>query len=845
MQAAANLLAKYQPSKNALAKVEVGGGSKSQGRGKFLPVAQKPATYAAFAPGDEIPYLVDPWAVAAVVKVDYVPDGTLAALRTLEQSDVKLTGKVGTFSAFNGGAFASAAVAVLGAAGSNYQPSKWGSAGVSPDMNFDILTGAPIPYQPPSNATILATNASALAAINAVHPHIAGTINQPVSPHEIAVAHLAMTSVFAKGPPDELARLHVVPFYDSADVAHVPSAWPRAKPFTVVAVENGQTEPSFDAASREFRVPLRKGERIFLKISSLIPQEVLSKMSAWWQYSSKREPPPAYAELTAKGRNWLATPWRTVELVHAVQKPLVTPDLGIAFGRTLYSNPATLYFGVNTDGPTTVRLDLFGRWQEPIDDPAADGPTFGNHQQLVLQKTVPRVQQSSDYFYLGGQHPFPDTRYRRVTYKLDAISRFREFMPATVRSDDKNLKVTSNDYRFWVPNAAPPPAPKVLYVVPTFGWNRSGTQSIRLGYGLRVYLDRPWFVSGYGEMLAVVLPPQNATSGVVDQTYVTKVTQWGDDPIWLSGRMITSAAPTRADFPAAVTGTPVVYPNVGGALPEEATDWPKAAFKLAGLPLPPSPKIGAAAVVDPTVKVEVAPHVVGYDAERKLWYADITIVPQADNYYPFIRLALARYHPLSLPGAHLSSVVLTEFQQLVSDRLAIVTRGGNSAQIAIYGTLPHDGRNSSKAGVFLAEAQVLAAGSDPDLDWTTVHKTTGGLRVDFGATAANVNLVLPPQPAPPMAQNPFGGDHAAAQTKNTTKTAQQGAIDPHRLGMVTPADIWRSQQHLLWQATIALPGAPRGGKRRLLITESEAYRTIEGSEEINGSRIVYLETMEV
>jgi hypothetical protein len=50
---------------------------------------------------------------------------------------------------------------------------------------------------------------------------------------------------------------------------------------------------------------------------------------------------------------------------------------------------------------------------------------------------------------------------------------------------------------------------------------------------------------------------------------------------------------------------------------------------------------------------------------------------------------------------------------------------------------------------------------------------------------------------------------------------------------------------MLWQATITLPGALPGGKRRLLITESEAYRTCEGSEEINGSRVVYLETMEV
>ena len=806
------------------------------GRGRAVVSAQKPAIYSCFPENGTIPYLVDSWAVAAVIKVDYVPDSTLAALRVV-QSNAEALANLNVASVVPATIFASKLAAVnveptLGMPGSAYQPSKWGS-NLSPDINFDILTGAPVPYQAATTATVI-PSASAFTAINAVHAkHVAGHIDEPFSMSDVATAQLALTSDYAKGPPDELARLHVVPFYGSNDVTHMPSDWPHARPFMIVAVENGQAEPVFDTASREFRVPLRKGERVFLKVSSLIAQDMLKKMAAWWQFSTKREPPPEYATLTAKGRNWLATPWRTIELVHATQKPLVTPDLGIAFDRELHSKPATLFFGVNIDGPTTVRVDLFGRWQEPVDDPAADGPAFRDHQEQVLQKMVPRVQKASDYFYIGGQHTFPDTRYRRVTYRLEAISRFREFMPDNIRSNDDNLKVVSNDYRFWVPNAAPPPAPKVLYVVPTFGWNRSATQSTRYGRGLRVYLDRPWFVSGYGEMLAVVLPPQNASPGVVDKSYVTQVTQWGDDPIWMSGK-VASAAPARADFPAAVLGAPVAYPNVDGALPEEATDWPKAAFKLANLPLPAPPRIGAPVAIN-NVAVDVAPHVVGYDAERKLWYADILINPPRDAYYPFVRLALARYHPLSLPGAHLSSVVLTEFQQLVPDRMAVVTRGGSSATVAIYGTLPQDGRDSPKFGQFVAEVQVLAAGGDPDLDWMSAGQTTGGLRLDPNITASGMNLV---QQYPSAAHQPQG--HAGWPA-----VAQTGAIPPQRLGMLQPDEIWRNQQQLLWQATVPLPGAPPGGKRRLLITESESYRTTEDSPDFDGRRIVYLDTIEI
>lgn len=68
---------------------------------------------------------------------------------------------------------------------------------------------------------------------------------------------------------------------------------------------------------------------------------------------------------------------------------------------------------------------------------------------------------------------------------------------------------TSQPVTVSVRNSARPAAPVPLYVVPSFGWttDTKGQWSVsrRAGGGLRVYLDRPWFSSGEGELLAAVL----------------------------------------------------------------------------------------------------------------------------------------------------------------------------------------------------------------------------------------------------------------------------------------------------------------------------------------------------
>src|SRR5262249_4438594 len=159
--------------------------------------------------------------------------------------------------------------------------------------------------------------------------------------------------------------------------------------------------------------------------------------------------------------------------------------------------------------------------------------------------------------------------------------------------------------------------------VPTFGWVRSrdesGTaRSWRRGGGLRIYLNGSWNVSGYGEMLAVVLPPADFR-GNPDNTppgypYKKFVTQWGNDPIWESP-FVAGLAPKRSSFPLARwTADPAGAWLPPGAPASEA-EQPPGNFRVTSLAPPKA--IGAL--------VEVAPHDVFYDAARQLWYCDIEI----------------------------------------------------------------------------------------------------------------------------------------------------------------------------------------------------------------------------
>ncbi len=279
----------------------------------------------------------------------------------------------------------------------------------------------------------------------------------------------------------------------------------------------------------------------------------------------------------------------------------------------------------------------------------------------------------------------------------------------------------------------------MLYVIPVFRWETdpegAWTFSRRSGGGLRVYLDRPWYASGEGELLGVVLwgcpPPDHAQFQVfeVPELLRSYVTQWGMDPIWDGYPTTSEAVPRQDAFLNAV--------KFGAGLSlDELSQHPNLSFSVAG-------------------------HSVAYDAARKLWYCDIEMDP-GGAYFPFVRLALARYQPESVDDAHLSRVILADFIQLMP---------GRSASITV----------------------------DP-IESTNLHLAIDGLTYN-GPGQALMTATLQTQP--------LGGGHLAWVPVSVMTLAPDNSA-----GLNT-----------LWTADITLP-APRGTRPfRLLIEEFETFPT--------------------
>lgn len=666
----------------------------------------------------------------------------------------------------------------------------------------------------------------------------------PYLPDPLAVG-AAIRVVGAAGVDPNV--IHRVDFYCSGSSPDC--KWPNAQPFKIVAAESSLSDAQFDTATREFRIPMKKAERARVYISCLIPKDAMSMMAVY-QMILRRNPNSNTLKiiqtLIQDGQHWMFTPWRVTEVIHAVQKPLITPVMiNLSISRKLGDTAAKP--GIESlplHSKSTARVDMEGEWIEPVDDPsdlqAAEGPYSVEQKAHAFQKKIARNDAlDGKYNFFTGKHVFANTHYRRVKYLLHATTRYKEFFDDAIRADENNLKVTSPPRIGWVPNSAPPPPPSVLYVVPTFGWVRSNKDnklsSLRAGGGLRVYLDRPWMTTGFTEMLGVVLPyisnSHPVSNSLADSKYADTITMWGADPIWGNTAKVLTAAPPLSAFPLARTAAPITFE--GSGLPaEEGTDLPPGDFYHTGLPHPENKE---------DILLDVAPHVVGYDPDRKLWYADIVIRPPAGTYYPFVRLALARYNPISVYRAHLSTVSFTEFQQLTPDRLVIVNKNpaANTAHVAVYGVAGVSPTDHIAPDRFEAVTQVLPANGDPDFDWRMVEapKPKGpqlSARVGRTARADISRMTVRP----------------TARTQEAETLLQAQKLD---VLVARPDLLFELRPPLLWEGDVTLPAVQAGEKRRILVTEKEYYR-IESddlaakpnisTQQVSG-RIVYLETLDL
>lgn len=567
--------------------------------------------------------------------------------------------------------------------------------------------------------------------------------------------------------------------------------WPDARPFRIRLVE-GTGAPQWSAGSRVLTVQLPKGRVARVRYSCRVRTDDLDLLGmwAWLKEFIDAEGPVGHTldELTAlaaKGQLWLLTPYRTLELVHAVRQPITAPAFTKPVAaRKIGETTAKIIDKITIDHRSTSKIDLLAGWDEPVDILTEPGPTTITGRDHAFELAIDSGDEAADVVSINDVHEFHDTRHRRVGYELVATTRYAEYfverkqvtlaqgtdsaisakgiVPGSdvitstgeprvsyVRDHDYTVDYTAGTIRptdtftggavevayvappvtrssieakpaaiVDVPSSARPLMPDVAYVVPTFGWQSATSGSTitskRLGHGLRVFLRRPWYSSGAGEQLAVVLlrqlPPTDPT---LRQQLFDRlgryVTTWGLDPVF---RTQSPAEPLAA--------VPLV------------TDFPKAIR-------PKTKLVIAESDSDQTLEdqfVAVAPHDVHYDERRRLWFADI-VLTQVPAYAPFIRLALARYQPKSISTVELSPVVLAQFAQLNPDRTLTVTGAATATQVTVTVA---GGAAYASVGPDFAEpplVEALVQTKNPaltgDLAWTTVGEP---IPLPAGATPA-------------------------------------------------------------------------------------------------------------
>ncbi|WP_437488778.1 hypothetical protein WME75_09425 [Sorangium sp. So ce1014] len=451
-----------------------------------------------------------------------------------------------------------------------------------------------------------------------------------------------------------------------------------------------------------FEVP--QGHKHTLRYSSLIPQARLPEMAVWNLLGPASQ--MVHERLVLAGKHWMLTPYRELTLVHAVQRPVTPPRLVT----TLARNPGETFVRfeghIDCHGWSTSHIDIRASWADPIDLPSEPAPRMVTHAaeafrvpvayaetSVAVPRTAP-VQERAlrispagiPYLHVtttpqtrSGLHEFGDTKHHSVTYRPVGTTRYREYFPAELIASPANLESLGEEP--WVASARAstrPEKPQVLYIVPTFAWETATNgKRTRRGGGLRIYLDRGWFSSGREERLGILLAPY-------PWRYLERlkpfISLWGRDPIW------SAPAPDALSLEhvAGLGEKTHWFPELDGD-PEVDRLVVAEAVRLY------EPGRTAEEVQQEVRVLGVVP---AFHAERQLWYCDLEFDPQR-GYFPFIRLALARYQPNAITtpelSLELSETVLAEFAQIAPDRAATLVVSPDSVLVQLWGITAGNG----------------------------------------------------------------------------------------------------------------------------------------------------------
>ncbi|HVJ44289.1 MAG TPA: hypothetical protein VM639_22490 [Dongiaceae bacterium] len=378
------------------------------------------------------------------------------------------------------------------------------------------------------------------------------------------------------------------------------------------------------------------------------------------------------------GLDPLISPRITIELAHAVQKPLP----GLAFEgeapkpKDRAQGTQLVFFDDMTlkmNEPTTGEIELHATWTDLVDnfeDPAPKEAKDG----IIVQKRaasppVTDVAITGNLPWMGVEHDFQDTKYHRVTYKLRGVTRFMDHYRH--RSNDiPDFSIDSPSVERVIKSSVAPAACAYLYSVPVFGWSQSEDVKSSFGQssfesrretGIRIWMDRGWNSQGNDELLAILLPLSQtdlhpAAGDVQPYKLQDVVSRWGADPTEPSAGIDDMGVDIK-HFRNYKTKAVVHTQEADGD--------------------------------GNRFKVQVVAYAPQFDPARRLWFCDVPMTGSR-SYFGFIKLAIARYQPQSIDGHEISTVFRADFVQMIPERWINVRRDSLLRRrvmiIEVYGT---------------------------------------------------------------------------------------------------------------------------------------------------------------
>ena len=515
-----------------------------------------------------------------------------------------------------------------------------------------------------------------------------------------------------------------------------PGDWPAQQPLRLVLERGEQLDARVDG--HVVRVSVPPGEQVRVALSSTVEVADLEKFGLWRSHLASVTDPTdgftteevvaaaAMMRAASSGWTWWLTPSTDVRLVHALPAPVRPPQLR---GLELFLRPpnrsvAALTGLVDVHGSSTDLLLVTASWTEWVDDLAAPAPQQVTKSDVVVRSTVGERQRTGVLFLydfqpsgplldaLGGVgfhqlvQTFPDTHHRQVTYVPSGTSRYAEFFdPAQIPTEGPTGEPVVLD----IPSSARPAAPVVLDAVPLLRWEAAPEPDEPFGWrrvrrsGVRLWLARPWFSSGDGELLGVlVFDTRHWVQSKTDGTWSSQLrpvpapdgatSLWAADPIVQHGG--STSDPTVPPLLgldqllldsmelAASTAIGIRPPLGGRPLGGRVRGWPQQ---------PGQPVAAAEAIPLRDVQGHPTVRVLGYQPEYDetsgRWFVDVA-VQETPALWPFLRLAVARYQPSSIENNALSPTAVSGWVQPLPARTLTVTRpDAGHVQVTLSGVV--------------------------------------------------------------------------------------------------------------------------------------------------------------